>query len=280
MAKRGKPPKGAKTYDLSLKGLFKDPPVNLLKLILGVEIDPKKVKFFDAKLPKLVEREADLLMEYEGQIYHIEFQSTDDPKMVLRMLYYHYLILEKHNKFPIQVVIYVGEKTIRRMKNKLTNPFLSFTYKIVDLKEVDCKTLLESSQPSDWVIAVLCRMDNEIEQLRRILQKIASLPKPNQRRRYLEYLTNLLGLRKYRLNLLKEEVEKMPITFDVREHPLFKEGLEVGLKEGLIEAKKQDAINLYKETKWSVEKIARILQVEPQKVKEWLKETNLLKEQP
>ena len=161
------------------------------------------------------------------------------------------------------------------MKNKLTNPFLYFVYKIVDLKELDCKSLIESSQPSDWVIAVLCRMDNEIEQLRRILQKIANLPNPNQRRRYLEYLTNLLGLRKYRLNLLKEEVENMPITFDVREHPLFKEGLELGLEE----AKKQDAINLYKETKWSVEKIAKILQVNPQKVEKWLKEANLLGKQ-
>jgi len=267
-----------KTYDLSLKGLFKDPPVNLLKLVLGIEIDPEKVKFLDVKLPKLVEREADLLMEYKGNIYHIEFQSTDDPKMALRMLYYHFLILEKHNKAPIQVVIYVGEKPIRRMENKITNPYLSFTYKIVDLKEVDCKSLIESSQPSDWVIAVLCRMDNEIEQLRRILQKIASLPNPNQRRRYLEYLTNLLGLRKYRLNLLKEEVEKMPITFDVREHPLFKEGVELGIEKGVELKAKQDAVNLYKETKWSVEKIARILQVDPQKVEKWLREENLLKE--
>jgi len=264
----------SKTYDLSLKGLFKDPPVNLLKLILGVEIDPKKVKFLDVKLPKLVEREADLLMEYEGQIYHIEFQSTDDPRMALRMFYYHYLILEKHNKFPIQVVIYVGEKPIRRMKNKLTNPFLYFVYKIVDLKEVDCKSLIESSQPSDWVIAVLCRMDNEIEQLRRILQKIANLPNPNQRRRYLEYLTNLLGLRKYRLNLLKEEVEKMPITFDVREHPLFKEGIEVGLE---LKAK-QDAINLYKKLKLTPKQIGEILEIDPQKVERWLKEENLLRE--
>jgi len=47
MTKRRKPSKRAKTYDLSLKGLFKDPPVNLLKLILGVEIDPKRVKFLD-----------------------------------------------------------------------------------------------------------------------------------------------------------------------------------------------------------------------------------------
>ena len=78
----------SKTYDLSLKGLFKNPPVNLLRLVLGIEIDPKKVKFLDVKLPKLVEREADLLMEYEGQIYHIEFQSTDDPRMALRMLHY------------------------------------------------------------------------------------------------------------------------------------------------------------------------------------------------
>ena len=117
-------------------------------------------------------------------------------------------------------------------------------------------------------------MDNEIEQLRRILQKIADLPNPNQRRRYLEYLTNLLGLRKYRLNLLKEEVEKMPITFDVREHPLFKEGLEVGLEEGL----KTSAINLYRELKLPIETIARVLKVDPQKVVKWLKEANLLEE--
>jgi len=267
-----------KTYNLSLKGLFKDPPVNLLKLILGVEIDPKKVKFLDVKLPKLVEREADLLMEYEGQIYHIEFQSTDDPRMALRMLHYHYLILEKHNKVPIQVVIYVGEKPIKRIENKIINPFLSFVYKIVDLKEVDCKRLIESTQPSDWVIAVLYRMDNEIEQLRRILQKIADLPNPNQRRRYLEYLTNLLGLRKYRLNLLKEEVEKMPITFDVREHPLFKEGLEVGLKEGLEKGLKESAVNMYRELKLPIETITKVLKVDPQKVEKWLKEADLLED--
>jgi len=72
----------------------------------------------------------------------------------------------------------------------------------------------------------------------------------------------------------------MPITFDVREHPIFKEGLEVGLERGLKEGlelkAKQAAINLYKETKWSVEKIAKILQVDPKKVERWLKEENLL----
>ena len=70
----------------------------------------------------------------------------------------------------------------------------------------------------------------------------------------------------------------MPITFDVREHPLFKEGVELGIEKGMELKAKQDAINLYKETKWSVEKIARILQVDPQKVEKWLKEENLLKE--
>jgi len=270
----------AKTYDINLRGLFKDPPVNLLRLVFGVEIDPKRVRFLDVKLPKLFEREADLLMEFEGNIYHIELQSTDDPSMAYRMLYYYLLIEESYKKEPIQAVIYVGEKPFKRMQSQLVKTHLSFSYKLVDLKELDCKPLIESDYPSDWIIAVLCKMDNEIEQLRKILQKVANIPNLDRRRRYLEMLTNLLGLRKYRLNLLKREVSKMPITFDVREHPLFKEGLEVGLKEGLIEAKKQDAINLYKETKWSVEKIARILQVEPQRVKEWLKETNLLNEQP
>jgi len=94
-----------------------------------VEIEPKKVRFLDVKLPKLGEREADLLMEYKGDIYHIEFQSINDSKKGLRMLYYYFLILEKHNKVPTQVVTYFCEKPIRRMKSELTTPFLRFTYK-------------------------------------------------------------------------------------------------------------------------------------------------------
>jgi len=70
----------------------------------------------------------------------------------------------------------------------------------------------------------------------------------------------------------------MPITFDVREHPLFKEGVELGIEKGVELKAKQDAINLYRKLKLTPKQIGEILEIDPQKVEEWLKEENFLKE--
>jgi len=60
----------------------------------------------------------------------------------------------------------------------------------------------------------------------------------------------------------------MPITIEVEKDPLYREGLE--------KAKKEDAINLYKELKLPVETIAKVLNVSKEKVEKWLKEVKLL----
>ena len=66
----------------------------------------------------------------------------------------------------------------------------------------------------------------------------------------------------------------MPITIDLEKDPLFLEGMERGLEKKA----REDVINLYKATRWTPEKIAEILKVSPEKVKKWLKEEGLLKE--
>ena len=71
----------------------------------------------DAKLSKLFEREADLIIKTNGEIYHLDVQSFDNPKMGLRMPYYYLLILENYGKIPRQAVVYVGEKPLRRMSS-------------------------------------------------------------------------------------------------------------------------------------------------------------------
>ena len=59
----------------------------------------------------------------------------------------------------------------------------------------------------------------------------------------------------------------MPITIDLEKDPLY------------LQAKKEVAINLYKTTRWSIEKIAQIVKVSPQRVEQWLREEGLLKEE-
>ena len=257
----------SKTYDISLRRLIKDIPVNFLRLVFNKSFDPNEARFLDVKLPKLFEREADLIVEYKGEIYHLELQSTDDPKMGLRMLYYHLLILENYGKIPHQAVVYVGEKPLKRMSPIVETSTLRFEYRLIDLNKVDCSLLLNSPEQSDWVLSILCRMENENRTLKELLTKFLTLPQP-KREKYLNYLLHIARLRPKRLNILHREVQKMPITIDLEKDPLFLQGMEKKARE--------DAIKLYKKLRLKPEQIAEVLEIDEKKVKKWLKKEGLL----
>jgi len=66
----------------------------------------------------------------------------------------------------------------------------------------------------------------------------------------------------------------MPIT--VEKHPLFLEGLEKGVEQKA----REDVIKLYKKLNLRPKQIAEVLEMEEEKVKKWLKEEGLLRENP
>ncbi|GAB6066231.1 hypothetical protein JCM9492_13240 [Aquifex pyrophilus] len=66
-----------KKYDVPLRKLFKELPPALFRIAFGTSIDPQKANLLDVKLPKLFEREPDLVVEFQNEIYHLEIQSTD-----------------------------------------------------------------------------------------------------------------------------------------------------------------------------------------------------------
>jgi hypothetical protein len=185
------------------------------------------------------------------------------------MAFYHLLIWKNYSKPPHQAVIYVGEKPFRKMKNSLNSEHCKFEFPIVDLNSLDCSYFLESDNPYDWVLSLLCKMENEERDLKRAFEKILHLPQPEREKIY-NFAVHLLRLRPKRLNYLLREVSKMPITIDVERDPLYLQGLE--------KAKKEDALRLFKTTKWKPEKIAQILNLPTEKVVKWLKEEGLLKE--
>jgi predicted HTH domain antitoxin len=152
------------------------------------------------------------------------------------------------------------------MAGKLSLPNLEFGYRVVNLNEVNCEALLTGEDPGDWILAVLCRIDNEEQTLKELLRKLLNLP-AEKRQNAVSMLLHLARLRPKRLNFLKREVEKMSITIDLGKDPLY------------LQAKKEVAINLYKTTRWSIEKIAQIVKVSPQRVEQWLREEGLLKEE-
>ena len=264
--------------DITLRDIIQGIPPKFVQILSGKNAK----KLLDTSLPEVKERRADFLVELEdGSIFHLELQTQNDKNMPFRMLEYFVLISSKYpNRKIKQMVLYVGEKPLN-MKDSIEIENLSFSYQLKDIREVSCEELFKSNSLTDKILAVLCDVRNPEKYFRGILTELYKLPE-RERRDYLKKLLNLLTIRSKLVEEFKLEVKKMPITFDretIENHPFFKdglkEGLEKGLKKGLekgkLEAKREDVINLHQATGWDAEKIAEVLKLPIDFVKDVLK---------
>ena len=121
-----------------------------------------------------------------------------------------------------------------RMATKLRGGGLSFEYQAVDMRSLDGDLLLESAEVGDNVIAILARLRDDEEAVRKILTRLAGLP-PTERATALEQLFILAGLRRLE-ETVEREIRKMPIHIDILENKVlgreFKKGLREGRQEG------------------------------------------------
>ncbi|MGD1073001.1 MAG: DUF4351 domain-containing protein [Bryobacteraceae bacterium] len=217
-------------YDTTLKSILTKLAGSVIVELTGFRVE----RWHNAELPSVRHRRADMLGETsQGRLVHIELQSTNQARMAVRMLEYCLAIHRKFDRFPEQVVRYVGNAPMR-MKSRLAAPRLSFDYRLVDIRDLDSEPLLASDFPEDNVIGILMRLGNEREAVRRILARIAA-SKPAERAHALAELTILAGLRELGTTI-KREMEQMPILDDIMDHDLLgperRRGIALGLAEG------------------------------------------------
>ncbi len=141
-------------YDISLKLLLRSSGARVLQeLTGGVSIH----KWLNVEMPEMRNTRVDLLGEIDrGDLIHIELQSKNDPTMPLRMLEYYLGVYRLFDRFPRQILLYVGRARLR-MKEELIGPRLSFGYNAVDMRDLDGDRLLESGDLGDNIIAILAR---------------------------------------------------------------------------------------------------------------------------
>ena len=174
----------------------------------------------------------------DGRLIHIELQSRNEKFFYVRMGEYGFAIARQYGQYPEQFVLYVGQEPLR-MKNEIQLPQFHFRFGIIDIRDLNTQALLESSNPSDNVIAILTRDGGKKEVIRQVLAKIARA-KGNQRKEALAELMAIAGLRKLG-NVIGREVKQMPILEDFMDHDFLgpklrkahAEGLEQGLEQGL-----------------------------------------------
>lgn len=113
-------------------------------------------------------------------------------------------------------------------------PIYPFRYRAIDIRDLDGDRLIESEEVGDNVIAILARLRDHREAIRKIVGKLAGLA-PDEREAALRRLLILAGLRHLE-ETMEKEIRKMPVYIDILENkvlgPPFKKGLEEGRQEG------------------------------------------------
>ena len=217
-------------YDRSLRELFQDVPKTLIKLLVGKEIK----EILDSSFPQVEERRVDLLTRLEDNtLFHLEIQSIDDKNMPLRMLKYATLIYERHQEFPLQLVLYVGERKLN-IKSKLKTKNLLYNYEVKDIREFDCSILIQSKDITDNIIALLCNI-KDIDRFFKILNEKLKEFSPKKREDYLKKVFYLLRLRP-KLNdeyEKRQEEIKMPFVIELEDDPVYTKGIEKGMEKGM-----------------------------------------------
>jgi len=214
-------------YDTTFKDLFPDVK-ELFRLLTNSQVTQvENVEYASVK-----QRRTDLVAWLaNGELLHLELQSRNDDSMLWRELEYCALIAERYQQIPLQIVLYVGNAPAD-FQTRIETTDLKYHYHLVDIKQLDCTTLLESNSLSDNLLALLGKLQNKAQAIQRIMHKIAQLPKM-KRADMLEKLSILAGLRPTELPPLIRQEATMPITLDLEENPLFVEIFERHTQRGI-----------------------------------------------
>ncbi|QID33441.1 Rpn family recombination-promoting nuclease/putative transposase [Pampinifervens florentissimum] len=239
--------------DIVLKDVFEEIPHRLSKILAPAPIK----ELLPTNFPS-TELRVDFLARLEDEsILHIEFQSFNDTNMPFRMLRYYLAILERYPSSPIkQLLVYVGNRKLR-MKSRLRLRNLSFSYEMIDIRQIDCKVLLESPDPMDRLLACLCKVEDEAYLIEKLIRTMEGMNEEERK----DYLLKALTLTELRPNLrirLTEDVKHVPIAVRPEDIKLpkrrlkkdilyrlgLKEGEQIGLEEGLLKSTQEMVLSL------------------------------------
>lgn len=210
----------------------------LLKCLLRVDVEeiiamPPRVR------KTILEKETDnlfLIKPLNGLkfILHLEFQSTNDIKMPLRVAVYNYAASYMYKKRVLSIVIYVGKPKLI-MKNVISSHGNHFEFILIDIRELDPRLFLESPIPKELILAVLAGNDEQRRNLlvNDIFDKLRSLTNSeselSERLQELEIISILRGedIQQSVINLK----DTMPIIIDIRKDLRFKQARKEGKEE-------------------------------------------------
>jgi hypothetical protein len=213
-------------YDVTMKIMFVVKH-SMLRKMLNVPTGQDMPQEF----PDFEQSKIDAMVFAESKIYHIEFQSWNDPTMPKRMLDYRNSIGKWYKRVQrktvsdvIQTVLYIGTPDIL-MKRELKGTGLDFSFALHDIREFGPdwgKKLKTSQRPLNWILALMCVREIPGDHIwRSVAEGIKTHVGPQAILPLPAILLVAATLRNVSLQL-REEIVRM-FSLNVQNDPLFKE---------------------------------------------------------
>jgi hypothetical protein len=130
-------------------------------------------------------------------------------------------------------------KAKMRMKSELDTGGMKTSFRLVDIREIDAETLLQSGSAGDLALAILAR--GGAERLGEIARQAAGL-KGNARQRVLAQLAVLSGLRGLSDQARMEMKNMGSLHFDIRDNVILYEIWKEVMAEGLAKGKAEGEV--------------------------------------
>jgi hypothetical protein len=228
--KKKPPPNQHQDYDNVLKKSFSRIYQSIIHKLLGLDI--KDTVKIPTSFSRTKEKRSDFAIKVsppneEPHIVHVEFQSDNDKNMDKRELGYYGDYYWEYNLEIIQYLIYLGAGN-PTMPTEIKHKNLNFRYSIIVMNQIDVELFLNSDDPHEIVLAVLCKYTRKEAPkiIKQILEKLKA--KVSNERNLHEHVTDLeilSGLRNLQSET-KKQVDKMPVIYDLRKDLRYKEGEE------------------------------------------------------
>jgi len=251
--------KELKRFDPILKEIFSKAAGKIISVVTGEKIE-EELGNITGEIKLIKSLRPDLLFRSKEKIFHIEIQVQQDKTLPERMLIYSVAIREKFEKFPTQIVLFVGKGN--PPPSVFKSEFTIHKFKVVDMKKIDPDEFIRSDKPEEVIIGILAgKFKDKPEIIRKVKKRILEILKNEEEIiKYIDSISFLAGLFD-----VKIEVKPMPIQVDIRKTFLYKwgeeegekRGFEKGKKEGLREGLKK-AILLDAEAKFGISKARQI----------------------
>jgi len=241
-------------YDKTMKTIFSDMTEDLVKLITGNEI--KKKEELNLEFTRVEKRQSDMVIksEMDGKdtAIHIEFQTSNDPKMPYRMLRYSLEILEKHNLPVYQLVLYMGKENLR-MNNNLNyffdvNNMLNYKYNIVDIGELKFSDIVGNEAYGLYaLLPIIDRENREREKetyLERCVKAIKNSPIDIEEKREIAFRAELLAGLTFEKQLIGRIFMEVISMLRIEDSVIYQDIIEKGKKEGIEKGKGQGKVEI------------------------------------